>query len=176
LKKCGLESEHDVDLQDLQTLRKIPFIGKVCIDMIIQAREGVDVSTELDLLSTPDDELDNAIFGKPPEPDAEVMVDPDEYIQNVSSTPPPVIPKDNFHYDTNTQELFVRVPNLAARHADWLKRLSVYALHLNEGKNPHLFTPEMLVRKFILEARLQDKTDAGSRTGGTTMQQLPTLE
>jgi len=56
---------------------------------------------------------------------------------------------------------------LPARHIDWLKRLSVHGQELN----PHIkeqYTVEMLVRKFILNARAKDETDAGRRTRSTT--------
>lgn len=185
-------SEHDIDLATVEQLRKIPFLGKMCIDMVIQARGGSTTVPGIDLLNTTDDELDDAIFGKPGErkilEDPNEPVDPDAYMGNLdpfikqqpdpfkittkidpnAEDPTPV----DYHYDKEKEVMILRVP-MAPRHADWIERLSVMAIRVNPTKQAHLWSVQMLVRKFILEARHKDPTDAGARVNSSTMQTLP---
>ena len=176
-------SEHDVDCLTLKDLRAIPGIGSVCIDMVIQARSGAKVTSVIDLKHTTEEELEASIFGSNPKPikpigDPNEMVDPDTYMEedekfgNVPVVKALGAVNSKFWYDEKTEELVMRVP-IPARHVDWVQRLSDYAKEINEKNVHHLYEPEQLVRKFILEARLQDKSDAGRRVNSTTTQTAP---
>lgn len=185
-------SEHDVDMADIDDLRTIPFVGEVCIDMVRQARAGVNVREVIDLVKTSDEELEAKIFGEPGPKDVAIkdddeMVDLNAYVEEqmvdhtpkVESSVSDDLLKDlkekGWSYNSTSNKFTVQM-ELPERHVDWVCRLSDWFTDSNPENLAHMCTVPMILRKFVLNARGQDPTDAGRRVNSRTMQDISNFQ